>query len=58
MAHRKKPTQSGRDLAKYNREHAKERLKIKKSRPTPVGKERRIKGTGELQYWDGSKWVN
>lgn len=35
MAHRKKPTQSGRDLAKYNREHAKDkrknRLKINKS---------------------------
>ena len=58
MAHRKRPTTSGSDLTKYNKEHAKSKKTKKKNAPITVGKERRVKGTGELQKWDGTKWVN
>jgi hypothetical protein len=57
MAHRKKPTGSGKDLRNYNMEHAKIKRDTKKKSTPKKGTQRRIKGTGELQKWDGKKWL-
>ena len=58
MAHREEP-KSPRARRTWNMEHAKQQQQDKaKQKTTPKkGSTRRVKGTGELQKWDGTKWL-